>query len=162
MHGGFMHILFNMWFLHIFGDNVEDKLGHIPYLLFYLFGGFVATMGQYFFDTNSTIPLVGASGAISAVAGAYFVFYRDSKVKTFIPAVIIPVIIDIPAWFFLGYWFVIQVFSGIGSLTESINEGGVAFFAHVSGFVFGYFLARTLRPKTETAATTEIGEVVTS
>lgn len=145
MHGGFLHIISNMWFLHIFGDNVEDQFGHFKYLLFYLAAGVAATLGQYFLDPASSIPVIGASGAISGVAGAYFVMFRRSTIKTLIPIFILPAIIDISAPFFLGYWFFIQIFSGIGALA-TYQSGGVAWFAHVSGFIFGYLIAR-LRPR---------------
>ncbi|MEO6508640.1 MAG: rhomboid family intramembrane serine protease [Patescibacteria group bacterium] len=143
IHGGLLHILSNMWFLHIFGDNVEDRMGHFQYLIFYLLGGVAATLGQYFIAPHSTIPMIGASGAISAVAGAYFVFYRHSKVKALVPFILIFTLIDIPVWLFLGYWFFIQIFSGLGSLTAmSVQDGGVAWFAHVGGFIFGYLVAK--------------------
>jgi membrane associated rhomboid family serine protease len=159
IHGSFIHILSNMWFLHLFGDNVEDRVGHFPYLLFYLVGGFIANIAQYLLDPSSVIPLVGASGAISAVAGAYFVLYRNSNVKTLIPIFFIPAIIDLPVWLFLGYWFVIQIFSGIGSLaTMPLQDGGVAWFAHVGGFIFGYLFAQTLKPVKEV----EEGEIIST
>src|SRR3989344_3745834 len=107
LHGGFMHILSNMWFLHIFGDNVEDALGHIPYLLFYLAGGIIATLSQYAIAPNVDIPMIGASGAVSAAAGLYFVLFRRSSVKTLIVLFFgLFQIVKIPVWLFLGYWFV--------------------------------------------------------
>lgn len=147
MHGGFMHIISNMWFLHIFGDNVEDELGHFGFLLFYLAGGIIAIFGQYIFSPNSNIPMIGASGAVSAVAGAYFVRFRRHTIEALVPTFVgFWDVIELPAWFFLGYWFVIQVFSGLGSLVAfDINQGGVAWFAHIAGFVFGY--AITKRPR---------------
>lgn len=148
LHGGFLHIISNLWFLHIFGDNVEDRMGHLRYLLFYLAGGFAAVMMQYVFTMQSNLPMIGASGAISAVAGAYFVLLRNSKVKTLITYFFIWNIVEIPAWLFLGYWFFIQIFSSVGSLVSyDINQGGVAYFAHIGGFVFGYLIAK-LYPKT--------------
>ncbi len=144
MHGGWFHLLSNMWFLHIFGDNVEDRLGHFKYLIFYILGGFVAALSQYFLNSgDSSLPMLGASGAISAVAGAYFVLYRNSRVKTLVAFFLTVDIIELPVWFFLGYWFIIQLFSGIGSLI-SFQAGGVAWFAHVGGFVFGYLVARLI------------------
>lgn len=142
MHGGFFHIISNMLFLHIFGDNIEDTFGHLKYLLFYLAAGLVATLSQYFLDTTSTIPMIGASGAVSGVAGAYFVFFRDSKVKTLVPIFGFFSLIDLSAGVVLGYWFISQVFSGLGSLAV-IQHGGVAFFAHIGGFIFGYLVAKT-------------------
>ncbi len=148
LHGGIFHILSNMWFLHIFGDNVEDRLGHILYLFFYLAGGFFATITQYFFATTSTVPMIGASGAISAVAGAYFVFFRKSRVQTLVALFLIWTIIDLPASVVLGYWFITQVFAGLGSLASyDLNQGGIAFFAHVGGFIFGYLAAKSLKTR---------------
>lgn len=147
LHGSIFHILSNMWFLHIFGDNVEDKLGHFRYFLFYLFAGFVAVFSQLFFTLGSDIPMLGASGAISGVAGAYFVFFRRSTVETLIFLLFLW-IIKIPAWLFLGYWFVIQIFNGVGSLVAfDINQGGIAYFAHVGGFVYGYLIAKSFYNK---------------
>jgi len=145
LHGGLFHLLSNMWFLRIFGDNVEDRMGHIPYFVFYLIGGAAATLTQYLFSINSSIPQIGASGAISAVAGAYFVLFRQSRVLTLIPIFFVW-LVEIPVGLFLGYWFFVQLFSGIGSIVSyDVNQGGVAFFAHVGGFVFGYLLAKRLK-----------------
>lgn len=140
LHGGFFHIISNLWFLHIFGDNVEDRIGHMKYLIFYILAGFAATFLQLLVTTDPSIPMIGASGAISGVAGAYFVLFRDSKIKTLLTLYVIRVV-ELPVWFFLGYWFVIQLFSGVGSLV-AFQEGGVAWFAHIGGFVFGYLTAR--------------------
>lgn len=148
LHGGFLHIILNMWFLHIFGDNVEDVVGHIRYLLLYLGAGLVATLAQYILLPQSTIPMVGASGAISGVAGIYFVFFRRSTVKTLVMYFFFWDIIELPVWFFLGYWFVTQLFSGVGSLVAfDVNRGGIAWFAHIGGFVFGYLIAKGLTPR---------------
>ena len=144
LHGGIMHIALNLWFLRIFGDNVENALGHIHYLVFYLVGGAISVFAQYAVMSQETIPLIGASGAISAVSGAYFVYFRRSHVKTLVMTFVIT-IVEIPVWLFLGYWFLIQVVSGVGSL-GSVGEGGVAFFAHIGGFVFGYLYAKIVRP----------------
>ena len=146
LHGGWFHLLSNLWFLHIFGDNVEDKLGHIKYLLFYLMSGFFAIFSQLIFNLGSEIPMIGASGAISGVAGAYFVLFKRAKIETIVPTFFgFYNIIELPAWFFLGYWFVVQVFSGVGSLvTFDINQGGVAWFAHIGGFFFGYLVGKKL------------------
>lgn len=147
LHGGFMHIISNMWFLHIFGDNVEDALGHIPYLLFYLAGGVVATLSQYALMPYSDIPMIGASGAVSAAAGLYFVLFRKSSVKSLVVLFFGFIqIVKIPVWLFLGYWFLIQLFSGIGSFaTLGTDTGGVAYMAHIGGFVFGYISAQFVR-----------------
>lgn len=144
LHGGLFHLLSNMWFLHIFGDNVEDELGHIKYFFFYLMAGIIAVFAQYLLSTSSLLPMVGASGAISGVTGAYLVLFRHAEIEALIPSFFgLWNIIKLPAWFFLGYWFVIQIFSGFGSLA-SVEEGGVAFFAHIGGFVFGYAGAKLL------------------
>lgn len=144
LHGGFFHILSNMWFLHIFGDNVEDRLGHFFYLGFYLLSGFAATMLQYFLTIQASVPLIGASGAISGVAGAYFVFFKESRVQTLVLLFFIWTIIELPAKVVLGYWFLTQIFAGVGSLANvDPNQGGIAFFAHIGGFIFGYIMAKT-------------------
>jgi hypothetical protein len=146
MHGGVFHILSNMWFLHIFGDNIEDRFGHMHYLVFYLIGGFVAAMTQYFIASQSQVPMIGASGAVSAIAGAYFVLFKESRVKTLVTFFFIWDIIELPATFVLGYWFITQLFAGVGSLaTVDVNQGGIAFFAHIGGFAYGWFLAKTLK-----------------
>lgn len=143
LHGGFFHILSNMWFLHIFGDNVEDRLGHFYYPLFYLGAGFASVVAQYFLDPASSVPMIGASGAISGTAGAYFVFYKRSTVKTVITLLFFWTIVELPATIVLGYWFISQLFAGIGSLASiDPNQGGVAFFAHIGGFLFGYIVAK--------------------
>jgi membrane associated rhomboid family serine protease len=144
LHGGWFHIISNMWFLHIFGDNVEDKMGHITYLIFYLLSGVVAVFFQYFFNLTSNIPMIGASGAVSGVAGAYFILFRRSTIEALVPGFFgFLHLVELPAWFFLGYWFFIQVFSGLGSLvTFDIQQGGVAWFAHIGGFLFGYYIGK--------------------
>ena len=144
MHGSWDHILGNMLFLFIFGKNVEDAFGPLRYLGFYFAGGFVAMMTQtamtLLFGTpaDGRVPTLGASGAIAAVMGAYFVLYPNSRVLTLI--IIIPV--KIPAWYFLGLWFVYQLIeANFGLFSASANGGGVAFFAHVGGFLFGLLVA---------------------
>jgi len=149
LHGGWFHILSNMWFLHIFGDNIESEMGHIKYLIFYLISGMGAVFAQYAIAPNSPISLIGASGAISGVTGAYFALFKHSKIEAAVPTLFgFWDIITLPAWFFLGYWFVIQIFSGVGSLvTIETAQGGVAFFAHIGGFVVGYVIAKILNVK---------------
>lgn len=143
-----MHILGNMWFLHIFGDNIEDEFGHIRYALFYLLGGVAATFAQYAIMPSSTIPLLGASGAVAAVAGAYFLLFRNSEVRSIVALIVIWTIVRVPAWVILGYWFVVQVFSGVASLGGQ-DVGGVAFFAHIGGFVFGLLATQVFRPRVQ-------------
>jgi membrane associated rhomboid family serine protease len=147
MHGSWDHILGNMLFLAIFGKNVEDTFGHLRYLAFYIAGGFVATMTQAVMTllagsaAASHVPTLGASGAIAAVLGAYFVLFPDSKVLT----LVIVFLVRIPAWVFLGVWFLFQFVEGnFGLFSAGANGGGTAFFAHVGGFLFGLAVARLL------------------
>lgn len=137
LHGGWMHFLGNMLYLWIFGDNVEDRLGHLLYLGFYLFCGAAAALGQVMVHPLSAIPMIGASGAIAGVMGAYFVLYPRSKVLTAVFVFVFMDLVEIPAIFFLGIWFLMQLFSGVGSLGAQAADGGVAFWAHVGGFVTG-------------------------
>lgn len=150
MHGGLAHIAGNMLYLWIFGDNVEDALGHGKYLLFYLFGGVVASLAHILTNPASQVPTVGASGAIAAVLGAYLVLYPHSRVQTIIPLGFFMRITLLPASIVLGLWFVLQLFSGFLSLGGP-DVGGVAFWAHIGGFVVGValalLLARNRRPE---------------
>ena len=134
LHGGFLHIIGNMWFLYIFGDNIEDRLGHFRYLFFYLLCGVTAGLVHLFTNWDSKIPTIGASGAISGVMGAYLLLYPRSKILTLIPIFLFIQFIEIPAFIFLGYWLLIQLFSA--SLTPR-NVGGIAFWAHIGGFIAG-------------------------
>jgi membrane associated rhomboid family serine protease len=141
LHGGWLHIIGNMWFLWIFGDNVEDVLGHAKYLLFYLLCGIVAALVQVGFNAGSRVPTIGASGAIAGVMGAYMLKFPHSRIITLIPIFIFFTTIEIPAFVILIYWFVIQLFSGVGSIGYSnLSQGGVAWFAHVGGFLAGMLL----------------------
>jgi membrane associated rhomboid family serine protease len=145
LHGGWMHLLGNMWFLWIFGDNVEDALGHFKYLLFYLLCGIAAAMAHMFFNFGSRLPVVGASGAIAGVMGAYLVKYPRSRILTLVFIFFFVTTFEVPAVVMLVYWFVIQLFSGVGSIGYShVSEGGVAWFAHVGGFIAGIVLVKTL------------------
>lgn len=133
-----------MLFLHIFGANVEDRMGHFRYLFFYVLVGFLANGTQAYFSPNSTIPLIGASGAIAGVLGAYFFYYPHAKIETLIPIFFFITIRPIPAFIFLGYWFLLQTLSSTYSITAMANGssiGGIAFIAHASGFVSGLILA---------------------
>jgi membrane associated rhomboid family serine protease len=144
LHGGWLHVLGNMWFLWIFGDNIEDILGHEKYLIFYLMCGVAAAITQTFFNVDSRVPMVGASGAIAGVMGAYMVKFPHSRIKTLVFMLFI-FFIDVPAWFMLIYWFAVQFFSGAGSIAESTaNDGGTAFFAHIGGFLTGIVLINVL------------------
>jgi membrane associated rhomboid family serine protease len=153
VHGGLMHLIGNMLFLWIFGDNVEDRLGHVMFLLFYLACGAAAAFAQMAVYPGSHVPMVGASGAISGVLGAYFVMYPHSRVVTLIPLFIFFEIVELPAIVFLGVWFAYQLLLGLGSLAQSgaAEIGGVAFWAHAGGFVTGlvgalFFRARGVQP----------------
>jgi len=148
IHDGWLHFLGNMLFLFIFGDNVEDKLGHIKYFIFYIFCGFIACLLQLFFSIGSKIPMIGASGAIAGVLGAYFIFFPHAKILTLIPFGFFWRIIPIPAFFFLGIWFLIQFFSGTLSFAVNLvshDSGGIAFWAHLGGFICGFMLAIFIR-----------------
>jgi membrane associated rhomboid family serine protease len=141
LHGGWMHLLGNMLFLWIFGDNVEDRLGHLRFLLFYLLSGFAATLAQSLADPGSTVPQIGASGAISGVLGAYLVLYPRARIVTLIFLGFFIRLAEVPALVFLPLWFLIQFVSGLASLAAATSaQGGVAFFAHVGGFLAGVVL----------------------
>jgi len=138
LHGSWMHVIGNMWYLWIFGDNVEDEVGHGRFIVFYLLCGIAAALGQVLIDPGSTLPTIGASGAIAGVMGAYFVLYPRSRVLTLIPLVIFWEVIEVPAILLLGFWFLMQLFSaGAIAVTASTGGGGVAFMAHVAGFLCG-------------------------
>jgi membrane associated rhomboid family serine protease len=140
LHGSWMHVLGNMWFLFIFGDNVEDYLGHFKYLIFYLLCGVLAMSAQVLVDLHSTVPALGASGAIAGVLGAYFVLYPKARVLTWF----FVFVLWVPAWIILGYWFVLNFLSGTATAlaVQSHATGGVAFWAHVGGFISGVLLVR--------------------
>jgi membrane associated rhomboid family serine protease len=145
LHGGWMHVLGNMWFLWIFGDNIEDLLGHAKYLVFYLLCGTVAGLGQVIASPYSTVPMVGASGAIAGVMGAYLVKFPRARVLTLVFVLFFITTIEIPAPLMLAYWFVIQLFSGFGSIARThLSQGGTAFFAHIAGFVAGMALVKVM------------------
>lgn len=145
LHQGWMHFLGNMLYLWIFGDNVEDRLGHAGYLLFYVLCGGVAALGHMLAHADSTLPMIGASGAIAGVMGAYFVLYPHSRVLTAVFLVFYLDLIEIPAIFFLGIWFLMQLFSGVGSLGAEAADGGIAFWAHVGGFAAGALVGAAVR-----------------
>lgn len=140
LHGSWFHLLSNMWMLHIFGDNVEDRMGAGRYLFFYLMGGVLSGLAHAFFATYTTIPTVGASGAIAAVMGAYVLSYPQGRVVTFIPGLFfLPWLIEVRAFVFLGFWFLSQLSNGLLSLglVGAAQFSGVAWWAHIGGFVFG-------------------------
>jgi len=138
LHGGFLHIAGNMLYLWVFGNNIEDRMGPVPFLLFYLAAGIVAAYAQVFPDPDSLTPLVGASGAIAGALGAYLVLFPSARVLTLVPIFFFLQLIELPAMLVLGFWFVLQAFQGVGSLGA---DTGVAWFAHIGGFVFGALVA---------------------
>lgn len=141
LHGGWMHLIGNMWFLWIFGDNVEDVLGHNKYLLFYLLCGIAAAATHLLFSADSRLPTVGASGAIAGVMGAYLIKFPHAKIETLFFVFVFFTRVQVPAVLMLAYWFFIQLFSGIGTIGYShLSQGGVAWFAHVGGFLAGIVL----------------------
>jgi membrane associated rhomboid family serine protease len=142
LHSGWLHLIFNMWTLWIFGDNVEDVMGPVRFFIFYMLCGFGALGVHMVTSPDSMVPVVGASGAIAGVMGAYFFLYPHAKVVTFLPILIIPFVFELPAVFYLGAWFLTQVFSGM--LAPS-GGGGVAWWAHIGGFVAGMLLLRFFR-----------------
>ncbi len=134
IHGGFWHLLGNMWSLYIFGDNVEDTLGSVRYLLFYLLCGSASGLSHLFINWHSQVPTIGASGAIAGVMGAYLLLYPKSRILTLIPIFFIPYFVQLPAFFFIGIWFILQFISAAGA---SAAGGGIAWWAHIGGFIFG-------------------------
>ena len=137
LHGGWMHLIGNMWFLWLFGNNIEDSMGRGRFIVFYLLCGLGAALAQVFADPSSIVPMVGASGAISGVMGAYIVLYPRVRVYTLVPIVVFITSVALPAWVMLGYWMVLQVLGGLGG-----QESGVAFWAHIGGFVAGVLLIK--------------------
>lgn len=144
LHGGFMHIIGNMLFLWTFGNNIEDSLGHFKFIIFYLGCGVLAGLTHWFFGMNSGVPTVGASGAIAGIMGAYILKYPKAQILTLLPLGIFITTIRIPAFFFLGFWFVQQAISSVASLGLPENMGGVAYWAHAGGFIFGAILGPVL------------------
>jgi len=146
LHGGWWHLISNMLALYIFGDNVEDRVGHVRYLLFYLLAGLAAGGAHLVAYAESTLPTVGASGAIAGVLGAYLVLFPQARVLTLLPIFYFVRLIEIPAFIYLGFWFISQLFNGIFALTAAdvFQSGGVAWWAHIGGFVFGLLVVRLL------------------
>ncbi|MHB8734488.1 MAG: rhomboid family intramembrane serine protease [Terriglobales bacterium] len=143
LHAGWLHVLGNMWMLYLFGDNVEDVLGHGRFLGFYLACGLVAGLTQCLFQPHSTVPTIGASGAIAGVMGGYLIHFPHARVLTLVPFLFFWAV-ELPAWAILGYWFFLQLLSGTAllALSGAVAEGGVAWFAHLGGFITGAFLVK--------------------
>lgn len=148
LHGSWSHVIGNMWFLWIFGDNIEDRLGHGRFVLFYLLCGIGAAAGHIMMEPHSMLPTIGASGAIAGVMGAYFVLYPRSRVLTLVPLFIYWEIVELPAIFLLGFWFLMQLLgAGIGTITPTsgAESGGIAFMAHIAGFALGALIVFVFR-----------------
>lgn len=156
LHAGWLHLGGNMLYLWIFGDNVEDRLGHVKYLIFYFACGIAATFAHAFMNPHSTLPAVGASGAIAGVLGGYLVLFPHARVMTFIPIGFVVALRELPAILVLGLWFVLQIFTGAASFgARSLEEaGGVAYFAHIGGFVAGLILVLLVAPRRKDAEVT--------
>ena len=139
LHGGLLHIIGNMWFLHIFGSSVEDRMGHLRFLIFYLLSGVCANVFYFLIAIHSKVPELGASGAIAGVMGAYIVMFPGARIITMFLIVIFPIFVEISVFFYVGFWFLMQIFSGVLSL-GSEEAGGVAWWAHIGGFIAGILL----------------------
>ncbi|HUI30679.1 MAG TPA: rhomboid family intramembrane serine protease [Candidatus Acidoferrales bacterium] len=146
LHGGWLHIIGNMWFLFIFGDNVEDRLGHGNYLAFYVLSGLAAAVIQLLSSVGSSVPTIGASGAISGVLGAYLVMFPRAKIVTLLPIFFFFDIIDISAFLFIGFWFFMQFVSGLQAIGLD-TSGGIAWWAHIGGFVAGILMVPVLKKR---------------
>lgn len=147
LHGGWLHLIGNMWILYIFGDNVESRLGHARYLLFYIVSGLLAGIIHLVTNQGSTVPTIGASGAIAGVMGAYFILYPRARILTFVPIFFFFTLVELPAYIFLGFWFLLQFFSGTFSLFAGARDfTGIAWWAHIGGFLSGIGLLKLLAP----------------
>lgn len=140
LHGGWFHILSNMWVLLIFGDNIETRMGILGYLLFYLASGTVAGLMQAYILPTSTVPMIGASGAVAGVLGAYLILFPRSRIASLVPIFFIFTLVELPAFLFLLFWFLSQIYSGLFAI-EGGGASGIAWWAHIGGFVFGVFIA---------------------
>jgi len=139
LHGGWFHILSNMWVLYIFGDNIEDRVGSLKYIIFYLLGGVAAAFLQIYVMQGSSVPMIGASGAIAGVLGAYLVSFPGSRIASLVPIFIIFTIVEVPAILFLIFWFISQLYSGLFAMQEGMSSG-IAWWAHIGGFIFGLIM----------------------
>jgi membrane associated rhomboid family serine protease len=145
LHGGWLHLIGNMLYLWIFGNNIEDRLGRLPFLLFYFVGGFAAAFSQVLIGPNSTVPVIGASGAIAAVLGAYLVLFPRARVLSLVFLGFFYQLLEVPALVVLGLWFVLQLIDGLASLGVESSSGGVALFEHIGGFIAGVLVGLVLR-----------------
>jgi len=142
LHGGWGHLISNMWILFIFGDNVEDRMGKVRYFIFYMLCGIIASFTHFILHRNSLVPAIGASGAISGVMAAYMIMFPKSTIVSFVPIFIIPLFLPIPAIIYIGIWFLGQLLSGTTSLMLSDSATGIAFWAHIGGFIGGLLAYR--------------------
>ena len=147
LHGGWFHILSNMWVLYIFGDNIEDRVGSLRYLVFYLMSGIAAAFLQIFVMQGSSVPMIGASGAIAGVLGAYLISYPGARIASLVPILFIFTIIEVPAVLFLIFWFISQLYSGLFAMQGSAGSG-IAWWAHIGGFIFGLIMVSFFRRRT--------------
>jgi len=147
LHGGWLHILGNMLYLWIFGNNVEDRMGRLPFLAFYLVGGVIAALSQLAIDPTSRDPLIGASGAIAAALGAYLVLFPGARIRSLVFLGVFFTLVEVPALVILGFWFVLQLINGFAALGPQTAAGGVAFFAHIGGFALGVVVGLVLRAR---------------
>lgn len=147
LHGGWMHLIGNMWYLWIFGDNVEDRLGHVRFLAFFVVCGVMANGAHYVFNAASGLPAIGASGAVAGVLGAYLISYPRARILVLLPLFLFIQFIELPALIVLGFWFVLQFLNGAASVVRSTATGGVAWWAHIGGFVGGIVIFKFFRPR---------------
>jgi membrane associated rhomboid family serine protease len=148
LHGGWLHIIANMWFLYLFGDNVEDRMGPVRFLLFYLLAGAAANFVHFIVNRDSTMPVIGASGAIAGVMAAYMRLFPRARIIMLVPILFFPLFFEVPALFFMLFWFLLQLVSGAASLAVAHSGEGIAWWAHVGGFVLGLLLVRPLCSRT--------------
>lgn len=144
LHGSWLHLAGNMWFLYLFGDNVEDQLGPLRFFFFYLLAGISANLVHFLVNHDSTFPVIGASGAIAGVMAAYLRLFPRARIVTLIPILFLPYFIEVPAVLFMGFWFFFQLYSGAASLMVTSSAGGIAWWAHVGGFAVGFLLIKTM------------------
>jgi len=160
LHGGWMHLFGNMWILWLFGDNIEDRLGHLPFIFFYLISGIIAGMTQFAIDPASPVPAIGASGAVAGVMGAYFYLFPRARVMTLLPLLWIPFFFRVPAFIYIGIWFISQILMGFADLLGPAQTGGgVAWWAHIGGFIFGILAVMVCRLKSAPRSAYDNGPV---
>lgn len=147
LHGSWTHLISNMWALWLFGDNVEDRMGHFKFLMFYLISGAIAALVHYLFNFNSPVVTIGASGAIAGVMGAYFVMFPFARITTLIPLLWIPFFVDIPSFIYIGLWFISQISNGVLTLIGPLYGAGIAWWAHIGGFLYGAYVAPKFKRK---------------